>query len=180
MFDPDDPEAGFEIDMAGQRRLPTPPEFLTHIVGINWPHGGEVSLSQLQDEMGGRLEVRFDRRLRPAEGDATGINPFTFVVQYGGVQQDIEFLSWETAVPPTLEEDCRAVFTVDPDYIEGRQSIAGSFVYVTLRCDFVLDCHENAVDGNHLGGRLPSGDGVPGGVFKSWFHVVPDGPNEEA
>jgi hypothetical protein len=47
-------------------------------------------------------------------------------------------------------------------------------VYITLKCDFLLDCHGVAVDGNHLGGVLPSGDGVPGGTFESWFRVVPD------
>src|SRR5262249_12488106 len=56
-FDPAQPEAGFEIDTRGRRTLPVPPEFLTHIVHINWPHGGEVSLSYLRDTLGGRLEV---------------------------------------------------------------------------------------------------------------------------
>jgi hypothetical protein len=132
--------------------------------------------------MGGRLEVSFDRKLQPAEGEATGVNPFTFVVQYGGVQQDLEFLPYAEDGRPDLADDCRAVYPIDPDYITtdrpadrkqyDRHSIVGSVVYVTLKCDFILDCHGNPVDGDFLRGLLPTGDGVPGGVFESWFRVV--------
>jgi hypothetical protein len=177
-FDPEHPEAGFEIDTQGRRTLPVPPQYLTHVVDINWTHGGEVSLSRLRD-WGGRLEVRFDRKLLATEGNATGINAYTFNVQYGGVQRDIEYLPFDRDHPPALEGDCLAVFTIDPDYIEGGDNIAGNVVYVTLKCDFILDCHENPVDGDHLRGRLPSGNGIPGGVFESWFRVVYDGQAEE-
>lgn len=181
-FDPARPDDGFEIDLTGRRYLPTPPELLTHIASINWPHGGEVTLAQLHEEMGGRLVVGFDRKLQPADGEATGVNPFTFVVQYGGVQQDLEFLPHAEDARPQVEEDCRAVYRIDPDYISterpaarqqyDRHSIVGSVVYVTVKCDFILDCHGNPVDGEHLRGLLPSGDGAPGGVFESWFRVV--------
>jgi hypothetical protein len=173
---PKDPKAGyasgFDIDMCGRRHLPTPPEFLTHIVSINWDHGGEVSLSHLRDDLRGRLEVRFDRKLLPAKGDATGINAYTFIVQYGGVQRDIEFLPFDRHRQPALENDCLAVFTIDPQYLEVRDNIANNVVYVTLKCDFILDCHGNPVDGSHLRGQLPTGDGVAGGVFESWFRVA--------
>jgi hypothetical protein len=129
--------------------------------------------------MHGRLEIRFDRKLLPARGDATGISAYTVVVQYGGVQRDVEFLPFDRHHEPTLENDCVAVFTIDPDYLEGRDNIAGNVVYVTLKCDFILDCHDNPVDGDHLGGRLPSGDGVPGGIFESWFRVMADGEAKE-
>src|SRR5262245_2977803 len=36
---PDDPKRYLRIHMDGRRTLPTPPEFLTHIIGTNWPHG---------------------------------------------------------------------------------------------------------------------------------------------
>lgn len=171
-----------DIDTRGRRHLPAPPEFLTHIVGVNWPHGGEVSLSALRDEMQGKLKVRFDRKLFEADGDATGINAYTFVVQYGGVQQQVEFLPFDLDHPPGVEDDCTAVFTIDEDYTspKGRFSLANNVVYVTLKCDFILDCHEKPVDGNHLRGRLPSGNGTPGGVFESWFRVVPDARTKEA
>jgi hypothetical protein len=43
-------------------------------------------------------------------------------------------------------------------------------VRVLLRCDFVLDSDTKIpVDGNFLSGKLPTGDGVAGGLFESWF-----------
>lgn len=173
---PCDPEAswasGFEIDTLGVRRVAVPAGIHTHVAAINWPHGGEVSLRQLREEMGGRLTVRFDRQLLPAEGEATGIGEHTFAARYGGVQQDLEFLASPEEAIPRLEDGCLAVYPVDPSYLKGKRNIAGNMVYVTLRCDFVLDCHGIPVDGDHLKGRLPSGNGVPGGTFESWFRVV--------
>ena len=48
--------------------------------------------------------------------------------------------------------------------------------WVRLRCDFVLDQEQRAVDGEFLRAHLPSGDrpidgqlGIQGGLFESWF-----------
>lgn len=168
-FDPANIEAGFEIDTQGRRHLSVPPEFLTHIAGINWPHGGELSLSDLQD-MNGRLEMRFDRPLQPSTSDGLGINEYTMTVQYAEAQQQLEFLPYDLGNRPKLENNCLAVYTMDLEDIP--RSIIGSNVYITLYCDFVPDCHGNPVDGDHRWGRLPSGNGLPGGVFRSWFRIV--------
>ena len=42
---------------------------------------------------------------------------------------------------------------------------------IRLRCDFVLDTDGQAVDGNHLGGRVPTGNGAAGDNFESWVRV---------
>jgi hypothetical protein len=180
-FDPQHPEAGFDIDIAGRRELPLPEEFHTHIVGINWPHGGDVSLSHLREAMHGRLEVRFDRKLLPADGHKTGISALTFIVQYGGLQRDVRPLPYSRHHLPRLEEDCLAVFHIDPDYIDPEEddNVADNWIYITLKCDFILDCHHNPVDGTHLGGRLPSGNGTRGGIFESWFRVLPERERRE-
>jgi len=177
-----DPEKAFDIDLKGRRRLPTPPEYLTHIVHTNWDHGEEVTLETINNEWKGQLVVTFDRKILPVDGEKTGIGPLTFIVQYGGVQQAVEFLPYDGDHPPALDGDCRAVFTIDPDYINPRRdrrgkTIVDNVVYVTLKCDFILDCHNNPVDGDFRGGRFPTGNRVPGGVFESWFRVVYDNPN---
>jgi hypothetical protein len=127
--------------------------------------------------------VRFDRRLAPAQGDATGINEYTFQVEWGNpLEGERDTLRYDPDYPPTVEDGCRAIFTIHPDYLGGvrrRNTIAGSTVFVTLHCDFLVDCQGHAVDGNHLGGRLPTGDGVPGGDFMSWFRVTDDEGNGE-
>jgi hypothetical protein len=52
---------------------------------------------------------------------------------------------------------------------------AVSFKPETLRvvvyADFILDTKGRPLDGNHIGGKLPSGNGKPGDVFMSWFMV---------
>jgi hypothetical protein len=116
--------------------------------------------------------VRFDRSLEPAQGHPrsgpTGINERTFVMQVGQQREDLDFVMF--AKPPHLLPDRRtAVF----DVVDADQYINHT-VLVTLRCDFLLDCHGNPVDGTHLRGRLPSGNGTMGGDFQSWFRVVSD------
>jgi hypothetical protein len=176
-----------QIDTTGRHQLPPPRDFLTHIVHINWPHGGEVTLRDMKEKMKGRLIVSFDRKLKPGEGVATGINRYTFRVEYGGVQKGLEFLPFdksgkdendqpEPARPYYLEEPGRsvAVYKIDPDYLDPEEgdNIEDNFVYITLKCNFIMDCHGNPVDGDHLSGRLPSGNGSPGGAFESWFRVT--------
>jgi hypothetical protein len=174
-----DEEQGFTIDQRGRRELPPPGEYLTHVAGLNWTHGGKLTVDDLR-KWEGRLEVRFDRPLleAPTDDEATGINEHSFVVQYGNVQRDLEFVPSDPDKPPHLCDDgCKAVFTIDPDVLGSSRygTIAGSTLYVTLRCDFLLDCHGIPVSGKHLKGQLPSGDGVPGGIFESWFRVGNDG-----
>jgi hypothetical protein len=167
-----EPDGGYHLDLDGRRPLPTPPGLLTHITATNWPHGGTVTLDHLRHRMNGRLEISFDRRLRREHGQGAGVNHNTFTVQYAQAQADLEFLPY--ANEPELSEDrCRAVFSIDEQYlIRGRRAIAECTVYVTLRCDFIPDHRGIAVDGNHLRGQLPTGNGQQGGVFESWFRVV--------
>ena len=45
-------------------------------------------------------------------------------------------------------------------------------VGVRILADFVLDEEGSAVDGNHVGGRLPTGNGIPGDAFESWIGIT--------
>jgi hypothetical protein len=108
----------------------------------------------------------------------------TFQVQYGGLQKTLEFMPTPNDEKSLYydEEKCEAVFTIAPQAIEEssrrrQANIEETWVYITLKCDFILDCHHMPVDGNHLRGHLPSGDGLPGGTFESWFFVGEDNEN---
>lgn len=160
------------FDRSGRRSVVQAREHLTHICGINWVHGGLMKASAL-----GTLKVRFDRPLLPAEHPKRpgprGINERTFVVQYGEQRddrqmEDLDFVEYVQA--PYLSADGRTAIYE----IRKPATYRSHVLHVTLRCDFLLDCRQRPVDGEHLGGRLPSGDGTPGGVFESWFHVVDD------
>ena len=78
-----------------------------------------------------------------------------------------------------------ATFTINSNWLIdvyfGYSSIrekGGEFL-VVLKGDFIMslgdDCHPpKALDGNFIGGKLPSGNGSPGGDFTSWFFVRPE------
>jgi hypothetical protein len=173
--DGENPITADQILTLGRPTLEAPVQSLTHISAYNWPHGGVVSRSHLERLK--RLEIRFDRRLRPTSfhrgfRGPSGVNSATFVVQCSG-----RFVPHPHAEPPHAEHDSIAVFTIDPKPDDFRGSFAyleNQDIFITLKCDFILDCHDIPVDGDHLGGMLPTGDGVPGGTFESWFRVVPD------
>jgi hypothetical protein len=49
--------------------------------------------------------------------------------------------------------------------------LAGRELFVEINGDFVVDFRGLAVDANLVRGRLPSGNGVQGGSFRSWFRL---------
>jgi len=175
----DGPVTNQDIDMLGRPSLEPPEHVLTHICGINWPHGGEVTRDYVEKHLR-KLRIQFDRHLKPASDHSgmcgpDGVNGCTFVVQFGGGYEDLDFVTPHE--PPHLEHDSVAVFNMGGRAEKHRHPYAyleNQTVYITLKCDFILDCHGRAVDGNHIGGVLPTGDGVRGGTFESWFHVIPD------
>lgn len=160
-------EAEPKIDTDGRRSISQAQEHLTHICWISWPHGGLMKISDFK-----QLSVRFDRMLSASQdalaAGPVGINERTFLAQYGAQREDLDFVMY-TQVPHLLPDRRTAMFEVlrPEEYV-------GSTIHVTLRCDFILDCRDNPVDGNHLRGRRPTGDGVSGGTFESWFRVVSD------
>lgn len=48
-----------------------------------------------------------------------------------------------------------------------------SLIRIVLRCDFVVDKDGRAIDGNFIGGNLPTGNGIAGGLFESWLSQDP-------
>jgi hypothetical protein len=142
-------------------------EQLTHICWTSWRHGGYLRLSDFHD-----VRVRFDRPLAHAEvhhdWSARGINERTFVMQYGQQREDLDFVMF-THQPHLLPDRRTASF-----HVLSPHEYINNTIQVTIRCDFLLDCNDNPVDGDHLRGRLPTGNGVPGGVFESWFRLITD------
>jgi hypothetical protein len=178
------PRARFRIDDSGVWRVPPPSRHLTRIVWTNWKHGCGMSIEQLRKE---GLRIRFDRPLaepRPepdcADYTGTGVNRFTIVVQYSESQEDLEFVAPAPDSPNFDAASCTAIYRVSDELLR-RRSFLDSDIYVSLKCDFLLDCNGIPVDGDHIGGSLPSGNGIAGGVFDSWFRLVEAvQPNQES
>ena len=158
-----------------RRLLPPPPAYLTHIVSTSWDHGAEISIEDLIDS-GGELRVCFDRTIDPGDETRTGVNTFTFVVEIEDSTGNRERLRADPMMPPRVDNGCEAIFTIDRE--ELRESsrrgsvpkLVGDVVYVTVYGDLIHDCHGLPVDADFFG-AFPSGDGVKGGVFRSWFFV---------
>jgi hypothetical protein len=161
---------------AVRRSLPPPAAYLTHVVATSWEHGGDLSIDDL-DQSGGELRVTFDRALSEGEQDRVGINHHTFLVEIEDSTGARERLPFDPDRPPRVEDGCHAVFTVHPDALRGSgrrggpRSLAGDTVFVTLLGDLIHDCHGLPVDADFFG-SLPSGNGVRGGVLRSWFFVT--------
>jgi hypothetical protein len=81
------------------------------------------------------------------------------------------------------DDGYRCSLQIDPEYARQHCHEHNFDLYITLRCDKVVDEHGLPVDGN-LHARLvkeeeehdyvvegPTGDGVPGGLFESWIRV---------
>jgi hypothetical protein len=173
------------IDSQGRRHFAITADQLTHIVKTNWRHGETMTLHHLREKLNGRLEIWFDRRLHPApENLSTGVSEYTFIVQYGGVQEEIRYLPYNPEVPPFLEGDESrvAVFPIDHAYLDSgrRDDLKDKVIYVSLKCDFIVDCRNLPVDGSFLGGVLPTHSGRMGGTFESWFSIAEVGEGERS
>nr|WP_221382021.1 hypothetical protein [Actinoplanes polyasparticus] len=160
-----------------RRALPPPAGYLTRVVGTNWTHGADRPVSDLVAD-GGELRIQFDRPLAEGDDTARGINPFTFVVEVEDSTGNRARVPYDSDHPPRLDDEGRvAVFTIDPDTLrvsrrrDGQPGIVGDAIFVTLYGDLVHDCHGRPVDADFFG-SFPSGDGVRGGVFRSWFLVT--------
>src|SRR4030095_13335025 len=73
----------------------------------------------------------------------------------------------------------KAYLQIDRSFVERHLEGARVAVYLTLKCDVLLDERGVPIDGN-LQARLedgsyvvslPSGDGIPGGSLESWIRV---------
>ena len=159
-----------------RRALPTPTTYLTHVVGTSWEHGRDLGIDAL-DAAGGELRVRFDRDLADGEQDRIGVNPYTFLVEIVDSTGARERMPFDPDRPPRVVGGREAVFTISPNLLRGSgrwgsaRTLVGDTVFVTLLGDLIHDCHGLPVDADFFG-TFPTGDGVRGGVLRSWFFVT--------
>ena len=159
-----------------------PSRKLTRIDDINWTHGEQMDGRQLHERFirgpngeGEGFVITFDGPVHHR-----GVNERTFqamIVFHSGPR------SHQVQIAPArveLKDHRRCHLHIDPHY--AHELHGHDFdLFISLKCDVVLDERGMAVDGNLLA-RLgedgsyyvdaPTGDGVPGGLFQSWIRIL--------
>ena len=162
-----------------------PPSHLTKIEDINWEHNCRILCREFVEEYVGTPEhprgfrIGFSDRVHSAAIDVRSFQ--AMVVFHPESHSDPRHMQ---VAPARVERDadetnwCR--LQIDPAY--ARKNLDGrSFdLFLTLKCDVIRDRHGHAVDGNFIGGRLPTGDSIQGGTFESWIRVRPRSHSIEA
>jgi hypothetical protein len=163
------------------KKLPT--KRYTHIDDMNWEHGMEYSCKQFQQLFVGdakaeeSLSVSFDNAVRTETLSTLSFQ--AIVVQHTRDRKEGGYL--EVAPAKVWASPDRKTFylRIEPAYAQHCLERGTFDVFVTLRCDALVDDRGLAVDGTLLarqGGNdvivgPPTGDGIPGGTFESWFRV---------
>lgn len=196
-------ECRIEIDNCQRRKLVISNEVLydlihcyhgdlPHITKINWPHNDSMTWNDFREmiklegvgdfnEDGTGLIVEFDK-------DVEGVNEdtFIFLVKYSDPEAGY-IHQW--FIPGEVTYDNKtAVFKVDKTWL--RDMLGFSFIHggadfeVILRGDHIVEDKGGgktgkALDANFIGGKLPSGNGIQGGDFVSWFSVEPEKMKEQ-
>jgi len=153
---------------------------LTKVTKISWAHDGSLPLAKFLKP---GLTVTFSDNITSTTN--TGRGWFLVDVEYPSGSK-----APNTASPGTITrqrvldqsiaiKNNQASFVPDPRFATTfRQTLEtlqakSALCRVRLECDFLQDSQKRVVDGDFLGGSLNSGDGVPGGVFESWFTLQP-------
>jgi len=154
---------------------------LPHIIDISWKkyHGKEAVYWDefVKDIINNGLTVTFDHEMVPK---TINRHTFSLAFKFKDVPSGtiVEKFIPSAAIKPYLN-DCQYTFKVDEDWI--REEIGakkselfdGVDIAIILRSSLIHDKNGKALDGDFIGGNLPTGNGVQGGDFVSYFSVKP-------
>jgi hypothetical protein len=170
-----------------------PAKSLTCIEDVGWTHDHTYHCNEFMrcfvgedNDRSRAFEVTFSG---PVLTD--GLNPYTFqaiVVRHphdrtkaGSFMEVVPAtVSTSTDTPGNLSRT-KAYLHLDRGFVERCLRHVAFDLYITVRCNFIVDAEGNPVDGNFLarsrnGSTVvhpPTGDGIKGGTFESWIHVQP-------
>jgi hypothetical protein len=184
-FDPAVPVTEGQLDLSGRRGLALHP--FPQITGINWVHDATYSVGDADSLLDAGLEMQFSRPVQ-VSSLVPGAVELTGVERGAGRSASIFSIEGEFVGLPAADLTDRFVFRRNT----GERLNPEDRVIVTVRGDLIVDECCRAVDGNHIGGAVPvsasapyqpqsaparpcparpSGDGVEGGDFVSWFYA---------
>lgn len=164
-----------EIPRGCDAQLPDPAK-LTHICDINWPHAGEVS--GLQDG----LFIALDQEV--TDSDINSHSVIVLAAHQDGETgltcwcempaKEIRGVHFPSVCKLSDPQTVTAAFPANGIQFQPGNSFQPDQEYrVLIKGDFIRSLADGkAIDADHLPGWLPNrptGDGVEGGTFESWF-----------
>jgi hypothetical protein len=189
-FDPAEDLRPEQIVTTGRRALAL--HELSEISAVNWVHGGTYTREDATRLLAEGIEVRFSRPVQVASLQR-GVVELAALEAGGGRSAGTYEVRGEFYGLPSAELTDRFVYRSTSD--ETFQY--GDRVIITIRGDFIVDECCRAIDGNHIGGAVPtletcpvspvrvptrpacphrsSGNGTEGGDFVSWILVAERG-----
>jgi hypothetical protein len=154
---------------------------LTHICDINWTHGSELRCHDFLHRFIGHdkgFEISFDQ---PVKHEGINRRTFQAMVVHHPARPD---QGQRTEIAPAhvdIISPTEIRLRIDEQYARVSLDRHNFDLFITLKCNVIVDVNGTPVDGDLLA-RLesdgsvyfvnpPTGDGVPGGLFESWVRV---------
>jgi hypothetical protein len=102
-----------------------------------------------------------------------GINRFTFTLEYRTpLTGDNPELVDAERDPYFDAATCEAVFRLPEHLLKKCRQVSGLQFVIRILGDYLEDVVGLIPDVELLRGRAPTGNGIPGGLFLSWFRLV--------
>lgn len=153
---------------------------LPHIIDFSWKaeHAQEeIKWDDFEKIVNEGFTVHFDRAMDP-----TTINRHSFLVAVMTQEEEtgsrlLKYVPAEKIEYFDDNADPRATFFIDErwkaDELKAYSKIRnhGADFEVTLYGSLILDVSGKALDGEYIAAKFPTGNGVQGGNFVSWFSV---------
>ena len=164
---------------------------LPHVIDVNWKNETTVNGATVKWEdfksgiYSAGVRVWFDRKMN---GNTINANTFLFLVKmedsdtgnysHEHVPGEVSYAYDEATHESTATFKFTSEWIADVYLGYSRVREKGGEFMVVLKSDFIMSAEESgkmakALDGNFIGGKLPSGNGTQGGDFESWFYVEP-------
>lgn len=158
-----------------------------HVTTINWQENG-ATLSWSDFENGiykDGIQVGFDRKM---DDKTINVNTFQVLVKmedsdtgnyrYEMIPGDVSYEYDENTKASVATFSITSKWLIDVFFGYSRIQEKGGEFLVVLKGDFIMSIGDacnppKALDGDFIGGTLPSGNGTAGGDFESWFFVKP-------
>jgi len=164
---------------------------LPHVTDINWKNGMTLNGATVkwEDFKNGiyneGVKVWFDRKM---DENTISENTFLFMVRmedsdtgnyrYENVPGEVSYKYDEATNESFATFKFTSQWIADVYLGYSRVREKGGEFRVVLKSDFIMSVEQKcepakSLDGNFIGGKLPSGNGSQGGDFESWFYVEP-------